>query len=105
LSLVQQLGHGMRIARPEDLLQSERACSDDVGDTENLASRRRRHVGLDRRTIVLLHELAHTAARRLHAPKAVRRRVLFNPIMWFAARQMRMSASMQRRSCSTPVRE
>lgn len=95
LSLVQRLAARLRITRPVVLLRSERACvpmtwgvvyptvllpidADDWTD--------------ERRTIVLLHELAHV--KRLDAFTQLVAQLAtglfwFNPLVWLAARQMR----------------
>jgi beta-lactamase regulating signal transducer with metallopeptidase domain len=96
LSLVQRLGRGMRIGRPVTLLQSERACVPMTwgvvypkillpADADTWTS--------DRRTIVLLHELAHIKRFDAFTQFVAQVSVAvfwFNPIVWFAARQMRI---------------
>jgi hypothetical protein len=96
LSLVQRLAHSMGIARPVTLLRSERACVPMTWgivyprvllptDADTWTS--------DRRTIVLLHELAHI--KRLDAFTQLVAQFStavfwFNPLVWLAARQMRI---------------
>ena len=96
LSLVQRLAHGMGITRPVTLLRSERACVPMTWgvvyprvllpvDADNWTS--------ERRTIVLLHELAHV--KRLDAFTQLVAQISvavfwFNPVVWLAARQMRI---------------
>jgi beta-lactamase regulating signal transducer with metallopeptidase domain len=95
LSLAQRLASRLQIARPVTLLRSERACVPmtwgvvyptvllpiDADEWSN-----------ERRTIVLLHELAHVkrfdAFTQLVAQLAVGI-FWFNPLVWVAARQMR----------------
>ena len=96
LSLAQRLAYGMGISRPVTLLRSDRAC---VPMTWGVVYPR---VLLpadadawtpDRRTIVLLHELAHVKRLDAFTQFVAQLSVVvfwFNPIVWFAARQMRI---------------
>ena len=96
LSLVQRLANGMGIARPVTLLRSDRACVPmtwGVVYPRVLLPADADAWTADRRTIVLLHELAHV--KRLDAFTQFVAQVSvaafwFNPIVWFAARQMRL---------------
>ena len=96
LSLVQRLASRLQIARPVTLLRSERACVPMTwgvvyptvllpADADEWPS--------DRRAIVLLHELAHV--KRLDAFTQIVAQIVvamfwFNPLVWLAARQMRI---------------
>ncbi|MDB4875201.1 MAG: peptidase BlaR1 [Gemmatimonadetes bacterium] len=95
LSLVQRLAGRLHIGRPVILLRSERACVPMTWgvvyptvllpiDADEWTD--------ERRTIVLLHELAHV--KRLDAFTQLVAHVAtglfwFNPLVWLAARQMR----------------
>jgi beta-lactamase regulating signal transducer with metallopeptidase domain len=96
LSLAQRITLQLDIARPVILLRSERACVPMTWgvvyptvllpvDADDWTA--------ERRTIVLLHELAHV--KRLDAftqylAQLVVALFWFNPLVWLAARQMRM---------------
>jgi beta-lactamase regulating signal transducer with metallopeptidase domain len=106
LSLTRQLADRLQIERPVSLLRSGRACipmtwgivypivllPNDADDWSE-----------DRRAIVLLHELAHVqrfdALTQFIAQFAVAL-FWFNPLVWFAARQMR---SERERACDDVV--
>jgi beta-lactamase regulating signal transducer with metallopeptidase domain len=111
LSLVQRLANGMGIARPVTLLRSDRACVPmtwGVVYPRVLLPADADAWTADRRTIVLLHELAHV--KRLDAFTQFVAQVSvaafwFNPIVWFAARRCGSSANTPATtSCSMPAR-
>ena len=95
LSLAQRLSERLHIARPVMLLRSDRACVPMtwgvVYPTVLLPVDADDWTG-ERRTLVLLHELAHV--KRLDAFTQLVAQVAvalfwFNPLVWLAARQMR----------------
>ena len=96
LSLVQRLANGMGIARPVTLLRSDRACVPmtwGVVYPRVLLPADADAWTADRRTIVLLHELAHVKRLDAFTQFVAQISVVvfwFNPIVWFAARQMRI---------------
>lgn len=106
LSLTRQLADRLRIERPVSLLRSARASIPMTwgivypvvllpGDADDWSE--------DRRAVVLLHELAHVqrfdALTQFIAQFAVAL-FWFNPLVWFAARQMR---SERERACDDVV--
>jgi len=96
LSLAQRLAHGMGISRPVTLLRSDRACVPmtwGVVYPRVLLPAEADAWTPDRRTIVLLHELAHVKRLDAFTQFVAQISVVvfwFNPIVWFAARQMRI---------------
>lgn len=95
LALVQRLAARLGITRPVTLLRSERACVPmtwGVVYPTVLLPTDADEWTAERRTIVLLHELAHV--KRLDAFTQLVAQVAtgvfwFNPLVWIAARQMR----------------
>ncbi len=96
LSLAQRLAHGMGISRPVTLLRSDRACVPmtwGVVYPRVLLPADAEAWTPDRRTIVLVHELAHVKRLDAFTQFVAQISVVvfwFNPIVWFAARQMRI---------------
>jgi beta-lactamase regulating signal transducer with metallopeptidase domain len=96
LTLAQRLSYGMGISRPVTLLRSHRACVPmtwGVVYPRVLLPSEADEWTPERRTIVLIHELAHV--KRLDALTQFIAQISvavfwFNPIVWFAARQMRL---------------
>lgn len=105
LLLVQRLAHRLEISRPITLLRSSRSC---VPMTWGLVypivllPAGSDEWPMERRTIVLLHELAHV--NRLDAVTQFIAQVAtavfwFNPIVWLAARAMRVERELACDDC------